>query len=96
MPFQTTRKADEDIIGIYLHGVKNFGRVQAEKYHASLEKIFVLLSETPEMARERTEFKPPVRIHYHEMHVIVYVANDRNILILRVLSGRQDWENNLS
>ena len=96
MLFQTTKKADEDIIGIYLHGVKNFGQAQAEKYHAELGKMFALLAETPEMARERTEFKPSVRIYYHETHVIVYTASDRDILILCVLSGRQDWEKHLS
>lgn len=92
MSYQTTKKADEDIIGIYVHGVKEFGLVQAEKYHASLEKVFLLLNATPEMARERAEFKPPVRIHFHEAHVIVYTKAAENILILRVISSRQDWE----
>jgi toxin ParE1/3/4 len=78
MPFRTTKKADEDIIDIYLHGVKFFGQAQAKKYHGDLEKIFLLLGETPEMARERPEFKPPVRIHYHETHVIVYTVSERN------------------
>jgi toxin ParE1/3/4 len=96
MPYRTTKKVDEDIIGIYLHGVKNFGQAQAEKYHAGLEKTFALLNENPDMARERMEFHPPVHIHFHEVHVVVYVANEEGILILRVLPGRQDWESYLS
>jgi toxin ParE1/3/4 len=43
------------------------------------------------LARERTEFDPPVRIHTHERHLIVYGLADDGVVILRLLGGRQDW-----
>ena len=43
------------------------------------------------MARERTEISPPVRIHPSGSHVIVYLIEEaENILIVRVRHGRED------
>ena len=38
------------------------------------------------------EFRPPVRVHFYQAHVIVYVLDGSGILVLRILHGRQDWE----
>ncbi len=45
----------------------------------------------PEIARERTEFHPPVRLHPHQAHLIVYQLEDKHLLIIRVLHRRTDW-----
>ncbi|MFC4352562.1 type II toxin-antitoxin system RelE/ParE family toxin [Fodinicurvata halophila] len=96
MRLRTSRKADEDIIGIYLHGVREFGVHQAEHYHAGLMETLRLLAEQPMIARERSEFRPAVRIHVHQAHLIVYQVRQDDVLVLRVLDGRQDWEELLS
>lgn len=36
MSYKTTRKADQDIIDIYAHGVAEFGVELAERYHVGL------------------------------------------------------------
>lgn len=95
MGYRTTRRADQDIIGIYLHGCRNFGQDQAERYHEGLAAIFDLIAANPRMARERPEFTPPVRLHPYRSHLIVYVLDDPEVLIVRVLHGRQDWERHL-
>lgn len=43
------------------------------------------------MARVRGEFEPPVRIHPWKAHVIVYVIEGDDILVVRVRHGREDW-----
>ncbi|MGF7210838.1 toxin ParE1/3/4 [Skermanella aerolata] len=96
MNFKTTQKADEDIIAIYVYGAQEFGTAQAERYHAGLITSFEFLAEHPFAARERTEFNPPVRFHFYEAHVVVYVVTDEHVLIVRVLHGRQDWERHLA
>ena len=48
------------------------------------------------MAREKRELRPPVRFHPYGAHLIVYVVEGDDILIVRVLHGRQDWESLLS
>jgi toxin ParE1/3/4 len=92
MIYRTTRRADQDIIDIYVHGAGEFGVDQAERYHEGLISVFDLLAENPLLARERTEFNPPVRLHPYQAHMIAYVIRDDGILIIRVLHGRQDWE----
>ncbi|MCA3565333.1 MAG: type II toxin-antitoxin system RelE/ParE family toxin [Methylocystis sp.] len=92
MAFRLTRKAEEDIIGLFLEGARLFGPVQAERYHRELEQVFEMIGSHPQMARERREIKPPVRIHPHKAHLIVYIVEaDGAALILRVRHGREDW-----
>lgn len=96
MTYQTTKKADEDIIGLYVRGAVEFGLAQTESYVDGLFSIFELLSDNPYMARERSELKPPARLHPYGAHMIVYVLQDSGILVVRVLHGRQDWQSLLS
>jgi plasmid stabilization system protein ParE len=46
MGHRLSRKAEEDLLQIYLAGVGEFGVNQAERYHAGLEQAFVFLSPT--------------------------------------------------
>ena len=92
MPYRTTRRADQDIVDIYLWGCREFGQPQAERYHAGLAATLDLIADNPHIARERTEFRPPVRLHPYQAHMIVYLLDDMGVLIVRVLHGRQDWE----
>ena len=95
MAYKLTREAEDDIIHTYLEGVRLFGAAQAESYHRELEQIFELLAKNPAMARERFEITPPVRIHPHKAHIIVYLSDDANargdILILRIRHSHEDW-----
>lgn len=95
MAVRTTRKADEDIIAAYLHGAAEYGIEQAERYHAGLMATFALLAANPRLARERSEFDPPMRLHPYQAHLIAYLVRDADILVVRVLHGRQAWERHL-
>jgi toxin ParE1/3/4 len=92
MRFRTTRQADQDIIDLYVHGAREFGVEQAERYHRGLIDTFELLCENPRLARERMEFVPAVRIHPYEAHLVIYTVEDNGLLIVRVLHGRSQWE----
>ena len=50
----------------------------------------------PEMAAERRDFRPPVRIQHYEKHLIIYVIEDSGILIVRVLHQSMDVPAQLS
>ena len=95
MQYKTTPEADNDLIGIYVYGFKNFGEEQAEKYFSELEDCFQLLSETPLICRERTEFTPPVRIHSHGRHLVIYVIRGDLVLIVRILHDSMDLPQHL-
>lgn len=90
--YRTTRLADDDIIDIYVTGVANFGAARAERYHAGLLDAFELIARHPHLAPERPEFIPPVRLHRHEAHHLVYALDEEGTLIVRVLHRRQAWE----
>lgn len=92
MAYRLTNKAVEDIANIFVEGVRLFGVEQSEKYHSRMEEVFQLLSGNPELARERDEITPPVRIHPYGAHLIVYVIqSDRDVLIVLVRHGHEDW-----
>ena len=93
MGYRLTRKAEEDVIRIYREGAALFGEAQAERYHFELEALFRLIATNPMLARERAEISPPVRIHPHKAHLIVYLIDeDGEVLIVRVRHGHEDWE----
>jgi toxin ParE1/3/4 len=90
--YRLSRKAEEDIIAIFMYGVSQFGIQQAERYHDLLERTFQFLAENPEAARERVEITPAVRIHPIESHIVIYTLDeDGDVFIIRVRHGREDW-----
>lgn len=95
MAYRLTRRAEADVIEIFVSGAERFGLEQAEAYHTALERTFELIVLHPRLAQERSEIVPPVRIHPSGAHVIVYTvdAND-DVLIIRVRHGREDWIEN--
>ena len=96
MKLEFSVAAEEDLIEVYLYGAANFGVDQAERYHRDLRKTFDILVAYPLLAREHDEFTPPVRIHFHKSHVIVYTADSQRLFVVRVLGERQDWQSILS
>ncbi|MES9884119.1 MAG: type II toxin-antitoxin system RelE/ParE family toxin [Sedimenticola sp.] len=47
MGYTLSRKAEDDIIYIFLAGVEQFGTHQAERYHDQLDKCFRFLADNP-------------------------------------------------
>jgi len=87
-----TRQAAEDIRAIYRQGLRIFGRQQADRYHAQLQNVFQLLGDNPQLARERREIEPPVRIHPCGSHLVVYKEHeDGGVLIIRIRHHRENW-----
>jgi toxin ParE1/3/4 len=60
-------------------------------WRRGLERTFDFLAANPRASLERDEFSPPVRLHPFGVHLVVYRIVGEEILILRVLHGRQDW-----
>ena len=93
--YQTSRQAKNDLrqIGIYTERV--WGKAQRRKYLSSFDAKFSLLADNPLMTNERREFTPPVRIHHHGSHLIVYIVRDMGVLIVRVLHQNADIDTHL-
>jgi toxin ParE1/3/4 len=93
MTYRLSRRAEQDLIDIYVASVEAFGPAQAERYQDVLEQAFDLIAEYPLIARERPELIPPARIHPCKSHIIVYLIDAAGPLILRVRHGAEDWRN---
>jgi len=76
MAYTLSRKAEDDLVEIYIEGASQFGVEQANHYHGKIGRMFGLLSENPRMARECFEISPPVRIHPYQSHLIVYTVDE--------------------
>lgn len=91
MAYRLSRKAEEDILDIYLMGAEAFGEDQAERYHAGLEQAFAFLSDFPLAAPERAELGRSSRVHPYKSHIIIYRLDGADIFIQRVRHGSEDW-----
>lgn len=81
--------AESDLADIWTHGAAVWGESQAEHYADGLFALFDLLAEYPEMAREREEFTPPVRIHPSGSHLVIYRRDGQGIEIIRILHAHR-------
>ena len=91
MAVRRSAQADADLTDIYLQSATLFGPNQAERYLDELERAFQLIAEFPLTARLRTEVAPPIRVHPHGAHVILYVVEGADVYILRIRHGGEDW-----
>jgi toxin ParE1/3/4 len=91
LQYQLTPKATDDLEDIWRFSAEQWSITQADRYIDDLTRIFETIAAMPTLASERNEFEPPVRIHVHGSHVIIYVIVDDYVQVLRLLGARQDW-----
>ena len=87
--------AEQDLIGIWLYTFDEWGERQADRYLDDLEAAINLLAEQPLLCRERTELNPAVRIHHYAHHLIVYLAQEDSINVVRILHESMDIDSQL-
>ncbi|MEJ5083352.1 MULTISPECIES: type II toxin-antitoxin system RelE/ParE family toxin [unclassified Ochrobactrum] len=92
MAFILSVQAEEDIIAIAEHGIAIFGPIQAKRYHSDLFNTLDLIAKNPQMARERGEISPPVRIHPFKAHLIIYqIEQSGTVFVIRIQNAFEDW-----
>ena len=82
--------AEQDIADIWSDGADRWGIDQADRYFDGMMDLFDLLSEQPEIARLRNEFRPLVRIHVYGAHIVIFETVETGIGIIRILHQRRD------
>lgn len=82
--------AEADLSEIWRRGATEWGADQADHYADELFALFDLLAAFPEMARERDEFVPPVRIHPTRAHLVIYRRAGGQVEIIRILHAHQN------
>lgn len=85
--------AQQDLESIWNYTAHTWSVSQAETYARRLFSGFERPATKPDIARERTEYTPPVRIHRAGQHVIIYHLVGDHVEIIRVRHGREEWMN---
>lgn len=89
--YRLTPAAQKDLAGIWDYTAGRWSADQAESYLNGLREVLETLVTFPEMARERAELDPPVRLHPYRSHLIVYRIEGDRLAVIRVLHMRQNW-----
>lgn len=80
-----------DLSDIWEYTSEAWSNEQADRYLQALNKAFQVLADFPEIARLRTEFTPPVRIHSFRKHLIIYRTDNDRIDVIRIVHSRGNW-----
>lgn len=88
--------ARDDLEDVWDYTIARWDVEQAIQYTDEIETACEILCESPLMCRERDEYNPPVRMHPHGEHLIVYVIDDKGILIVRILHSHMDVDKQLT
>lgn len=88
--------ARTDLRAIWDHSATHWGQTKAETYLHGLGQLFALLACHPEIARERKDFRPPVRLHPYQSHLVIFTNTDHALEIIRVVHNRSNWAHLIS
>lgn len=88
---QLRPRAEDDLRDIWTYTVQAWSETQAANYLSGLDAALRLLAEFPEMARLRMEFTPPIRLHPYREHLVVFVATQDTLDVLRVIHRKAHW-----
>ena len=83
--------AQADLRAIWDHTATHWGQAKAETYLKSLGQLFILLADHPEIARERKDLRPPLRLHPHQSHLVIFASTDDALEVIRVVHNRSNW-----
>jgi toxin ParE1/3/4 len=85
--------AEHDLEAIWDYTALTWSRANADAYIRSLFLTFDAIVAFPDLGRELPEIAPPVRVHPHRSHMIIYRNQADHIEILRIPHTRQNWIN---
>jgi toxin ParE1/3/4 len=89
--YRLSNAALKDLAVTYRYTREKFGKAQAETYIAELKLTLDAIADHPSIGPEHSEFNPPIRIHPHREHVILYLVEGPSPFIVRIVPSRSDW-----
>jgi toxin ParE1/3/4 len=88
--FRLSIRARADLIDIYVFSDANFGRYQADAYHAGFERTFGLLADFPGIGASADELVPGYRRFRFQSHHIFYTEEADHVLVRALIHVRQN------
>ena len=77
---------------IWDYTVELWSVAQAENYLTGLDRLLRLLADHPQIASERRNLDPPVRLHKYNSHLVIFTADDTTLMVIRVVHSRSNWQ----
>ena len=93
--YKLSSKAEIDLAAMYEFGIYKFGLSQAQQYFFGIHEAFEVLAKNIELGRDASEFIADLKRFSYKVHTIFYLQTASGIFIIRVLSQRMDYEQNL-
>lgn len=90
-----SRAADDDLVEIARYTTEQFGAEQARKYRDQFKRCFASLLDNPMLGRSADELAPGLRRIRQQAHVVYYIADEEQVLVVRILHHRMDFERHL-
>lgn len=94
-PCRLRPSALDDLESIWRYTAAQWSVDQADDTIRQVTAGLETLAERPEIARERRELNPPVRIHPVASHLVVYRIESDHLDIIRIRHAREDWADDL-
>ena len=92
MRVELSVEANADMRRLIQQGLERFGQAQVADYLDGIEGVFRLLSQYPQLGKERAEFARPYRTYAYMAHLIFYRIEADIIYVTRIRHGREDWQ----
>lgn len=90
-PHDLKRRARRDLEDIWSFTNARWSQRQADAYLSELAAAIARIAADPEIARERAEYDPPVRIYRCKAHIIIYRDLGDRVSIVRIRHRAEDW-----
>jgi len=88
--YRLSRLAVADLEEIAEYTIKRFGIEQARRYRDSLKTCFDQLANNPALGRRVEQLIRGLQRFEHQSHVVFYISEPENLLIVRVLHSSMD------
>ncbi len=85
-----SNRAERDLTEIYNYSHRTFGEARADAYFLSLRDSLQILTENPRLGFSVDYLWSGLLCHRHGRHIVFYMAEDRDIFVVRVLHDAMD------
>lgn len=98
MKFRLSRKAEEDLEGIWLYTLETWSKEQADRYLSLIFDEIEFLSINPKTGQDVDHIRKNYRYSKVKSHLIFYKhkKSDDIIEVIRILHERMDLENRIN
>jgi toxin ParE1/3/4 len=98
MKFRLSRKAEEDLEGIWLYTLETWSKEQADRYLSLIFDEIEFLSINPKTGHDFDHIRKNYRYSKVKSHLIFYKhkKSDDIIEVIRILHERMDLENRIN